>query len=86
MRVKIKVRQIYHKLVEVEVEVPIEEIEDVFCYLEENGESYSGKINKALDEAEYEQGFGLGEGMEEKESEEEWRYELPDHGNYGGHL
>jgi hypothetical protein len=36
-------------------------------------------------EASYEYGFGLGDGMDEKKQDEEWRYHIVDK-NFGGHL
>jgi hypothetical protein len=42
-------------------------------------------IDKKNSEASYEYGFGLGDGMDEKDQDEEWRYEIVEK-KFGGHL
>ena len=88
MKVKIMQRSVYHKYAEVEVEVPdtIKE-EDVQEYLIDNEDLYTEKIDEGIDRAEYEFGFGLDNdlGLDEKDSESEWRFEVVGK-QYGGHL
>lgn len=84
MKVKIQKRKIYHKFVEVEVEIPNMKKEHIAEYLDLDEDVYMDKIDKAMYEAPFEEGFGdLTKGMEEKESEIEWRFEVP---GFGGHL
>ena len=88
MKVKIMQRSVYHKYAEVEVEVPdtIKEA-DVKEYLIDNEDLYTEKIDEGIDRAEYEFGFGLDNdlGLDEKDSESEWRFEVVGK-QYGGHL
>ena len=88
MKVKIMQRSVYHKYAEVEVEVPdtIKE-EDVLEYLNDNEDLYTDEIDEKISKAEYEFGFGLDNdaGLDEKDSESEWRFEIVGK-QYGGHL
>tara|TARA_R110002020_G_scaffold361437_1_gene574001 strand:- start:548 stop:814 length:267 start_codon:yes stop_codon:yes gene_type:complete len=88
MKVKIMQRSVYHKYAEIEVEIPntIKE-EDVQPYLIDNEDLYTDKIDEKLSKAEYVHGTGLYDfdGMEDAESDSEWRYEIIGQ-NYGGHL
>ena len=80
-------RSVYHKYAEVEVEVPDGmECNDIHEYLLENENLYTDEIDKAISEAEYEYGSGVDDyrGMNEPESDSEWRFEYGD--KYGGHL
>mgnify|MGYP003673956500 FL=1 len=81
-------RSVYHKYAEIEVEIPntIKE-EDVQPYLIDNEDLYTDKIDEKLSKAEYVHGTGLYDfdGMEDAESDSEWRYEIIGQ-NYGGHL
>jgi len=88
MKVKIMQRSVYHKIAEVEVEVPDGmECNDVHEWLLDNEDLYTNEIDEKISKAEYEFGFGLGDGMDEKDNESEWRYEVLTEGeNYGGHL
>ena len=88
MKVKIINRSVYHKVAEVEVEVPDNiKKEEVLDYLNEYSQMYEYKMDEAINEAKYEFGFGLDndEGLDEKNEESEWRYEIVGQ-NYGGHL
>tara|TARA_Y100001938_G_C7755725_1_gene266082 strand:- start:222 stop:482 length:261 start_codon:yes stop_codon:yes gene_type:complete len=86
MKVKIQQRSVYHKFAEVEIDVPkdIKE-EDIQDYLDDNEHLYVDKIDKAISKANYEYGFGLGDGMEDEREESEWRYEC-EKLELGGHL
>tara|TARA_R100000329_G_scaffold98798_1_gene81641 strand:- start:10841 stop:11101 length:261 start_codon:yes stop_codon:yes gene_type:complete len=86
MKVKIMQRSVYHKYAEVEIDIPDMECNDIHEYLLENENLYTDKIDKAIDEAEYEYGSGVDDytGMNEPESDSEWRFEYGD--KYGGHL
>ena len=84
MKVRIQNRSVYHKFAEVEVEIP-NDVEDVQQYLVCNEELYTEKIDKAMSEAEYVHGTGLYDfdGMDDAESDSEWRYDCE---GIGGHL
>jgi hypothetical protein len=85
MKVKIQNRSVYHKIAEVEVEVPDGmECNDIHEWLLDNEDLYIDKIDEKLSKAIYFYGFGLGDGMDEMDQESEWRYEYGD--RYGGHL
>ncbi len=88
MKVKIMQRSVYHKYAEVEVEVPNEiKDEDVQDYLNEYSHMYEYEMDSAINDAEYWFGFGLDNdsGLDEKDSESEWRFEIVGK-QYGGHL
>ena len=94
MKVKIQQRSVYHKFAEVEIEVPNHLTEDsLIDYLFEHEDLYIDKIDEAMNEAEYEFGFGTDSDanshynscMNEPESESEWRYDC-DELKTGGHL
>jgi hypothetical protein len=85
MKVKLTTRQVYHKIAEVEIEIPNMKEEEVADYLIENENLYTHEIDKKVSEAEYDYGFGLGDGMDERDVVEEWRYDIVDK-NFGGHL
>ena len=81
-------RSVYHKYAEIEVEIPntIKE-EDVQPYLIDNEDLYTDKIDEKLSKAEYVHGTGLYDfdGMEDAESDSEWRFDIVGK-QYGGHL
>lgn len=93
MKVKIMQRSVYHKIAEIEVEVPNEiegyimQEEDIGGYLIENEDLYTDEIDEKISNARYEFGFGLDndKGLDEKDNESEWRYEIVGK-QYGGHL
>jgi hypothetical protein len=58
---------------------------DVQDYINDHEELWVKDIDKKNSEASYEYGFGLGDGMDEKKQDEEWRYHIVDK-NFGGHL
>lgn len=84
MKVKIMQRSVYHKYAEIEIEIP-NDVEDVQQYLVYNENLYVDKIDEEMSESEYEYGSGVNDytGMNEPESESEWRYEYE---GIGGHL
>lgn len=97
MKVKIEARRVYHKFAEVEIEVCEDDFND---FKSDNGkwttlqdylickeELYNDKIEEVIAKADYEDGNGVYEhdGMNELESESEWRYEC-DEIHDGGHL
>ena len=81
-------RSVYHKYTELEVEVP-DNIKDekVQDYLIENPQIYEYEMDSAINEVKYEFGFGLYNdgGLDEKDNESEWRYDIVGK-QYGGHL
>jgi hypothetical protein len=85
MKVKLTTRQVYNKIAEVEIDIPDMKEEEVADYLIENENLYTDKIDKKVSEAEYNYGFGLGNGMDERDVVEEWRFNV-DEKKYGGHL
>lgn len=86
MKVRISTRAVYHKVAEVEIEIPndIDEF-DVQDYINDHEELWVEDIDKKLSGASYEYGFGLGDGMDEKSQVSEWRYDIKGM-NHGGHL
>tara|TARA_R100001463_G_scaffold28926_1_gene66102 strand:+ start:10345 stop:10638 length:294 start_codon:yes stop_codon:yes gene_type:complete len=97
MKVTIQTRQVYHKYAQVEIEVCEDDFDD---FRFENGkwttlqdylickeELYTDKIDEAISKAKYECGNGIEnhDGMNEPESESEWRYECEEIHD-GGHL
>ncbi len=97
MKVKIQARRVYHKFAEVEIEVCEDDFDDyrfengkwvtLQDYLIEKEELYYDKIEEVIAKADYEDGNGVDEydGMNEPESESEWRYEC-DEIHDRGHL
>jgi len=85
MKAKIIQRSVYHKIAEVEVEVPDGmECNDIHEWLLDNDDLYINKIYDKISKAKYKFGFGLGDGMEDEREPSEWRFEYGD--RYGGHL
>jgi len=86
MKVKIQNRSVYHKFAEVEIEVP-NDIKDIQEWLNENEETYIDEITRIIDESEYDSGTGVYDyrGMDEEESDSEWRFECEEQ-KIGGHL
>jgi hypothetical protein len=87
MKVKVQQRSVYHKFVEVEVEVPDSvEFDGVQEWLTNNDQLWSDQVDQAMFKAPIQFGSGVEEyrGMCELEADTEWRYETPD--GIGGHL
>ncbi len=86
MKVRILQRSVYYKMAEVEIEIPNDVDEfDVQDYINDHEELWVEDIDNKLSVASYEHGFGLGDGMDEKDQDSEWRYEIVDK-KFGGHL
>ena len=84
MKVKIMQRSVYHKIAEVEVEVP-KNVDDVQNWLLCNEDKWNDDMQIALENAEIEFGNGMDCGeWTDRNEESEWRYECPD--GFGGHL
>ena len=99
MKVKIQNRSVYHKFAEVEIEIDKKDYQeyikfntskgkqwhDIQDYLLDNENLYVDKMDEAISKAEYVHGTGLYDfkGMDDAESDSEWRYETK---NKGGHL
>ena len=91
MKVKIQQRSVYHKFAEIEIEIPdvvapSDEC-DIQDYLYDNEHLWVDKIDHKINESEFVFGTGLYdiEGMDDAESDSEWRYDCPDL-KIGGHL
>ena len=81
MKVKLQQRSVYHKFVEIEVEVPDSvEFNDIQEWLINNDQLWSDQIDQAMSEepVQYGNGMEMYEGMNEVEADSEWRYETPD--------
>jgi hypothetical protein len=89
MKVKIIQRSVYHKIAEVEVEIPDDWNKDgneyIQDYLFDNEHLYIDKIDEAMSQTSFGSGHGMIDGMEDWKEESEWRYEIED-GKDGGHL
>jgi hypothetical protein len=85
MKVRISTRAVYHKIAEVEIEIPNMNPNEVDEYLNDNENIYIDAIDDKLSEAEYEFGFGTDANFNEADQESEWRYDIKGM-NYGGHL
>jgi|TARA_R100000479_G_C6315382_1_gene175616 hypothetical protein len=84
--VTISNRSVYHKYAEVTIPLPKHiKQEDVAEWLFENEHLYTDDLDQRMSEASYDFGFGLGNGMDEKDEESEWRYDIEGE-KYGGHL
>ena len=86
-KVKVQQRSVYHKFVEVEVEVPDSvKLDDVREWLTNNDQLWSDQVDQAMSEAPIQFGNGVDDydGMNELEADSEWRYKTPD--GIGGHL
>ena len=97
VKVRIQNRSVYHKFAEVEIEIPkdwndkdgIKDYYDGYLldYLHDNEDLYADKMDEAISKAEYVHGTGLYDfkGMDDAESDSEWRFEC-DEEEEGGHL
>jgi hypothetical protein len=84
--VVISSRVVYHKYAEVHIDIPVDiPLEEVSDWLFENENIFVDSLDQSLHEAKLEYGFGLGGGMDEKDSENETRYDVINE-NYGGHI
>ena len=81
MKVKLQQRSVYHKFVEIEVEVPDSvEFNNIQEWLINNDQLWSDQIDQAMSEepVQYGNGMEMYEVMNEVEADSEWRYETPD--------
>ena len=92
-KVKISVRQVYHKYAEVEVFISNTiELCDIADHINSQEELYLYKLDDALVNADMRHGTGLSDdhdGMCEVNSNSEWRYDVLEGKQeiiYGGHL
>ena len=84
--VTISTRAVYHKYAEVTIPIPKDLPKDkVANWLWGNEHLYTDDLNQRLYEAKYDFGFGLFNGMDEKDEESETRYDIEGE-EYGGHL
>ena len=84
--VTISSRTIYHKYATISIAIPNDiKKEDVGEWLFENEGKWIDDMEQANGEASLNFGFGLGDGMDEKDSEHEVRYDIEGE-NYGGHI
>ena len=91
-KVKIQQRSVYHKFTEVEIEVPnhIEE-DDIMDWINDNDQLWADQMDAKHTFSKIEYGSGVDDydGMNESESDTEWRFQCPvdkDGNSYGGHL
>tara|TARA_R110002073_G_scaffold248085_2_gene411069 strand:+ start:1311 stop:1577 length:267 start_codon:yes stop_codon:yes gene_type:complete len=88
MKVKIEQRSVYHKFVELEIEIPDTIKEDeIDKYLLSIEDQWIDKIDHKTNQSEFVSGTGLYDhpGHEDSEADHEWRYECEEWG-IGGHL
>lgn len=88
MKVKIEQRSVYHKFVELEIEIPDSvETDNIDEYLLSIEEDWIDDMDHKLNETEFVSGTGLYDhaGHEVPEAEHEWRYECEEQ-KIGGHL
>ena len=89
MKVKIMQRSVYHKYTEVEIEVPnlIDYESEIHEYLLNNDDLWMNKLSEKNTFSKIEEGSGVDdyEGMNEPESDMEWRFDIVGK-QYGGHL
>jgi hypothetical protein len=84
--VKISSRTIYSKYCEIYIEIPKDlPQEKVEEWLFENEIKWTDAIDNANGQATLDFGFGLGDGMDEKDSEHEMRFDIVGE-QYGGHI
>lgn len=94
MKVRIQNRSVYHKFAEVEIDIDKKKLKEytdsgasIVDYLFDHSNLYDDKIDQAMSKAEYVHGSGLYDfpGMDDAESDSEWRFEC-DELKMGGHL
>ena len=88
MKVKIEQRTVYHKFVELEIEIPKSiEADGIEDYLLSIEDEWIDVIDDKINQSEFILGTGLYDhpGHKDSEAEHEWRYECEEWG-IGGHL
>ena len=84
MKVKIKVRKVYHKIGEVEIDIPNMSDYDIQQYLNDNENLWFDQIEDTLKNTIITTGLGMDDGNWVDSFEpEEWRFEID---NFRGHL
>lgn len=75
-KVVISTRAVYHKYAEVIIEIPLDIAnEDVNEWIA-NNDNFSEELDEKLSQAEFEYGFGLGDGMEDTNETSETRFDV----------
>jgi hypothetical protein len=88
MKVKIEQRSVYHKFVELEIEIPDSvDVDNIGDYLLLIEDEWVDVMDDKINQSEFVLGTGLYDhpGHEDSEAEHEWRYECKALG-IGGHL
>ncbi len=87
MKVRISTRAVYHKVAEVEIDVPNDIHEDeIQEYINDNEELWVDEIDKKIADSELLFGNGMDSGdWTDEDQDSEWRYDIKGM-NYGGHL
>jgi hypothetical protein len=86
MKVTISHRAVYHKIAEVEIEIPSNiELDDVSDYLMENEHLYVDRLDNKISVSEYEYGFGMGADWTDYDQPSETRFDIESE-EFGGHL
>jgi hypothetical protein len=88
MKVKIEQRSVYHKFVELEIEIPDSvDTDKIDEYLLSIEDEWIDVIDDMTNQSEFVSGTGLYDhpGHEDSEAEFEWRYECEER-KIGGHL
>ena len=77
MKVKISQRSIYHKIAEIEIDVPNEvSFPNIREWIVDNEDTWVDKIDHKISETEFESGNGMDDGAwTDQDSESEWRYD-----------
>ena len=91
MKTVIKIRSVYYKYAEIEIDIPSTQLHNVTDHLCANAHEWEYKLEEAIDKAEFEHGNGMDsdDGWTDERAEQEVRYEVdPDGDSYsiGGHL
>ena len=94
MKAVIKIRTVYYKYAEIEINVPStlhDDLDKVYDYIVEKETEWGNELESAIDKAEFEHGNGMDsdDGWTDETSEQEVRYEIDaDKDSYrmGGHL
>ncbi len=91
MKAKIKIRRVYYKYAEIEIDFPSTELHNATDYILEKEVEWGDELESAIEKAELGHGNGMDsdDGWTDIRDEEEVRYEIdPDEDSYrmGGHL
>lgn len=91
MKARIKIRRVYYKYAEIEINFPSTELHNATDYILEKETEWGHELESAIEKAELGHGNGMDsdDGWTDVRDEEEVRYEVdPDGDSYrmGGHL